>query len=324
MDVREHAALLLERGPGEYGFIHLTFEEYLAAVALALKGQGNPTPIIDVLSKHVGEQAWREVTLLTIGYLGIRQQLPKVSGEVVEALVDNRPGPPGEAVVLAGEAVLDTWPGGVPPRSRERVVLELVPTMQNASIRPELRRHAGLLLGRLGWRPGDLDRFTELSAGKFLSGVKRETKEVPRLYWISKYPVTNIQFARFVQEGGYQAREHWSEEGWEWRTAKIDERTLEAVARDWLEHRPGPKRNVPYYWHNIELSNPIVPVVGVCWFEAEAYCKWLAGKIIAVPEGYTVRLPYDYEWERAARGPDPRTRYQTGTGSGSVAASPPS
>ncbi|MBI5839731.1 MAG: SUMF1/EgtB/PvdO family nonheme iron enzyme [Chloroflexi bacterium] len=306
MDVREHAALLLERGPGEYGFIHLTFEEYLAAVALALKGQGDSAPIIETLSAHVGEQAWREVTLLTIGYLGIRQQLPKVGGEVVEALVNNKPGPAGEAVVLAGDAVLDTWPGGVPPRSRERVILELVPTMQDASIRPELRRHAGLLLGRLGWRPGDLDRFAELPAGEFQAGIRKEAKEVPHKYWIGKYPVTNIQYARFVQEGGYQNREYWSDHGWDWRTGAYDERTLEAVARDWLEHRPVAKRNIPYYWHNIELSNPIVPAVGVSWFEAEAYCNWMGKKIVAVPEGYTVRLPRDEEWERAARGSDGR------------------
>ncbi len=306
MDVREHAALLLERGPGAYGFIHLTFEEYLAAVALALKGQGDARPIIETLAAHVGEQAWREVALLTIGYLGIRQQLPKVSGEVVEALVNNKPGPAGEAVILAGDAVLDTWPGGVPLRSRERVISELVPTMQDPAIRPELRRHAGLVLGRLGWRPGDLDRFAELPAGEFQAGVKREAQEVPQMYWIGKYPVTNIQFARFVQEGGYQSREYWSEDGWAWRTGKLDERTLETVARDWLEHRASTKRNVPYYWHNIELSNPIVPVVGICWFEAEAYCNWLGKKIVAVPEGYTVRLPHDNEWERAARGTDGR------------------
>jgi len=301
-DVREHAALLLERGPGEYGFIHLTFEEYLAAVALALKGQGNSATIIETLSAHVGEQAWREVTLLTIGYLGIRQQLPKVAGEVVEALVNNQPGPPGEAVVLAGDAVLDTWPGGVSLQSKEYVIQALLITMQDGEIRPELRRHAGLLLGRLGWRPGDIDRFAEIPAGEYQAGVKKDTKEIPYMYFIGKYPVTNIQFARFVKEDGYQTQDYWSSDGWEWRTGKYDSRTLEAVAHDWLEHRPLVKRNAPYYWHSIELSNPIVPIVGVNWFEAEAYCNWLSKKIVAVPEGYTIRLPRDDEWERASRG----------------------
>ncbi len=306
IDVREHAALLLERGPGEYGFIHLTFEEYLAAVALALKGQGNSAPIIEAISAHVGEQAWREVTLLAIGYLGIRQQLPKVAGEVVESLVEKKPGPAGEAVILAGDAVLDTMPSGVPIPSRERVIQELTATMQDDSIRPELRRRSGLLLGRLGWRPGDLDRFVEVPAGSYQAGVKKEAKEIPYMFFVARYPVTNIQFARFVKEDGYQTRDYWSDEGWEWRTGKLDGSMLGPAAGDWLEHRPLPKRNVPHYWHSIELSNPIVPVVGVCWYEAEAYCKWLAKKIVAVPNGYTARLPTDEEWEYVARSGDGR------------------
>ena len=74
-DVREYAGLLLERGPGEYGFIHLTFEEYLAAVAIALQGQGDCRPIVNRLAEHVGDPAWREVALLAVAYLGIIQQL---------------------------------------------------------------------------------------------------------------------------------------------------------------------------------------------------------------------------------------------------------
>ncbi|CAG1008469.1 partial Serine/threonine-protein kinase Pkn1, partial [Anaerolineae bacterium] len=318
-DVREHAALLLERGPGEYGFIHLTFEEYLAAVALAFKGQGNAAPIIETLSAHVGEQAWREVTLLTIGYLGIRQQLPKVAGEVVEALVNYQPGPPGEAVILAGDAVLDTWPGGVSPQSKDYVVQSLQITMQDGEIRPELRRHAGLLLGRLGWRPTDLDRFAEIPAGEYQAGVKKDVKNIPYMYFIGRYPVTNIQFARFVKEDGYKTQEYWSKDGWDWRTGKYDLRTMEAMAQDWLEHRPLAKRNVPYYWHSIELSNPLVPIVGVNWFEAEAYCNWLSKKIVAVPEGYTIRLPRGDEWERASRGQDGR-EYPWGEGFDKTAA----
>jgi formylglycine-generating enzyme required for sulfatase activity len=301
-DVREHAAILLERGPGEYGFIHLTFEEYLSAVAIALKGQGNPVPIAETLQSHVGEQAWREVSLLTIGYLGIRQQLPAIAGEVVERLVESKNGAPGEAVVLAGDAVLDTWPGGVPVHSKERVVQALAPAMQDSAVHPDLRRKAGLLLGRLGWRPPDLDRLVEVPSGKFIHGLKKQKAEIPYNFWVAKYPVTNAQYARFVQAGGYQTRAFWSDHGWDWRTGKYDERTLEPVERDWLEHRPATRRNAPYFWHNIELGNPIFPVVGVCWYEVEAYCNWMSKNIVAVPAGYIVRLPMDLEWERAARG----------------------
>ncbi len=146
-DVREHAALLLERGPGEYGFIHLTFEEYLAAVAIALGGQGDCRPIVAQIAPHVGEQPWREVALLTVSYLGIIQQLDSVAGEVAETLADEQPGEPGQAVVLAGEAVLDSWPGGVPPKSKTHLEQALLTTMQSPKPDPQLRRRAGCCWG---------------------------------------------------------------------------------------------------------------------------------------------------------------------------------
>ena len=62
-----------------------------------------------------------------------------------------------------------------------------------------------------------------------------------------------------------------------------------------------------------------MPVVGVCWFEAEAYCNWLAKKIVAVPEGYTIRLPRDGEWEFASRSEDGR-EYPWGEGFDKTAA----
>ena len=60
-DAREHASLLLERGPGQYGFIHLTFQEYLAAVAIGQTGQSDITPVADVLAAHVDDDTWHEV-----------------------------------------------------------------------------------------------------------------------------------------------------------------------------------------------------------------------------------------------------------------------
>jgi formylglycine-generating enzyme required for sulfatase activity len=303
-DVREHAGLLLERGPGEYGFIHLTFEEYLAAVAIALRGQGDCRPIVDYLSARVGDAAWREVALLTVPYLGIIQQLDRVAGEVVEALVAEQPGEAGAAVVLAGQAMLDAGKTGVPVGSRQVVTEALVETLQSAVVAPVLRREAGLVLGKLGWEPEDLDAFVAVPAGTFLYGDKKEEREITEPYWIGKYPVTHAQYARFIADGGYRQEAYWSAEGWAWREKEQRER--------------------PGYWQDARFDNPIFPVVGVTQYEAAAYCTWLTaqlqagalpfvvwelGERVTPPvqwESLAARLPTEAEWERAARGVDGR------------------
>ncbi len=55
-DAREYASLLLERGAGEYGFIHLTFQEYLAGIAIAQQGQSDIGPVVDLLGRACGRR----------------------------------------------------------------------------------------------------------------------------------------------------------------------------------------------------------------------------------------------------------------------------
>ena len=148
-DMHEHTALLLERGHNEYGFIHLTFEEYLAAVALAYLARDKADRVIDILAPHIGEQDWREVSLLAVSYIGIRQNLPRVAGLVVEGLASSYYGAPAEAAVLAGDATYDACPDGVTRESKEKVVDILVLAVQNCEAKPDLRRRAGLALGKL-------------------------------------------------------------------------------------------------------------------------------------------------------------------------------
>lgn len=311
-DVGEQAGLLLERGPGEYGFIHLAFEEYLAAVAIALEGQGEYRPIMDRIASHVGDLAWREVALLAVGYVGIRQQVPRLAGSVVEALTSEQPGAPGEAVVLAGEAVLDASPDGVPPVSKTKVVAALVPTMQTATVPATLRRRAGLLLGRLGWLPPDLEEFVEVPGGEFLYGDDKQKRRIPYRYWIGKYPVTNAEYMRFIADKGYDREALWSADGWRWRTGSYDTAATDETYKGWLARRPPELRNRPVWWENQDIANPIFPVVGVTWFEAEAYANWLNTRPTqlrlgaAMPQGYCVRLATEAEWEHAARGADGR------------------
>ena len=82
-DVREHAGLLLARGPSDYGFIHLTFQEYLAAVAVVQQGQSDAGPVIRILADHVGDDNWHEVALLSVAYMGLIQQRDETAAELV-------------------------------------------------------------------------------------------------------------------------------------------------------------------------------------------------------------------------------------------------
>lgn len=119
---------------------------------------------------------------------------------------------------------------------------------------------------------------------------------------IARAPVTNEEFQAFVEDGGYDREALWTTAGWAWRN------------HTGAEH--------PVYWQRgedgwrvrdydrINPLRPHAPVSHVCWFEADAWCRW-AGR----------RLPWEGEWEVAAsRSPrdghdslrGPRTRYPWG------------
>lgn len=89
---------------------------------------------------------------------------------------------------------------------------------------------------------------------------------------------------------------------WE-QIARMSDDDFEALLDEWY---PGGRQTQPAYWHDDTLNNPAQPVVGICWFEARAYCAWLSAQT-----GQTFRLPTEAEWEAAARGQQGR-RYAFG------------
>ena len=79
----------------------------------------------------------------------------------------------------------------------------------------------------------------------------------------------------------------------DWTEAEMDANLEESFGAQ--PHRE------PAQWKDLAFNQPTQPVVGVCLYEARAYCRWLAAQT-----GRPMRLPTEAEWEAAARGPDAR------------------
>ncbi|CBH47344.1 ergothioneine biosynthesis protein EgtB [Rhodococcus hoagii] len=137
------------------------------------------------------------------------------------------------------------------------------------------------------------DRETVIPAGEFTMGTSDDPwaldnerpahrVHVPE-FAIDTVPVSNAEYAEFIDDGGYRRRELWSERGWQHNR----ESGLEAP-QFWTGDGSG-----RWWRHRFGVLEPVPadePVMHVCWFEADAYARW-AGK----------RLPTESEWEKAAR-----------------------
>lgn len=81
--VRKHSNILIERGHGYYGFVHIALEEHLAARGLI---QLPTETSIEFIDKHQNDPYWREVIISAIGLWGARGQL-RVVGEIVKKIL---------------------------------------------------------------------------------------------------------------------------------------------------------------------------------------------------------------------------------------------
>ncbi|RMF43778.1 MAG: NACHT domain-containing protein, partial [Deltaproteobacteria bacterium] len=172
-DTHKETAMLLERGMGQYGFIHLTFQEYLAAVGIAQKGQLGIEPVVQSLAARIDDPNWHEVIQLTIGYLGIVQGYETAASQVVQSLLAQKPGEAGQVEVLMGMTACDVGEHGLTPACRQAVVDALLAAIvDDERVTAAQRAAAGDTLARLGDpRPEVMDvdamRFCYVPPGPF-------------------------------------------------------------------------------------------------------------------------------------------------------------
>jgi tetratricopeptide (TPR) repeat protein len=79
--VRETTGLFVERGPGVYGFMHLSFEEYFAARYIA---DHESKQVLKIIESKLSDSRWHEPISLTLSFL--KNYFPKQTQDLIENL----------------------------------------------------------------------------------------------------------------------------------------------------------------------------------------------------------------------------------------------
>ncbi len=319
--------------PATYSFPHQTFREYLAGCYL---NRQNLNKKLGLLADIAGEgEFWNVVFTLALEesiYIGKNPDL----GELAIQLCDY-----GNLETEAGHRML-YWSSQLKNKLGDRILQEydtptikkgskylaqlrdkLLPVATGIKLTPVERAEAADVLDSLGYVPDDLYTFVKIPGDK-----KTPT------FWMGKYPVTNAQYARFLKPENFADESLWTdfpqfvspEEGFQEMKRTGD------AGWDWLQKALQGKDNLveagvlyPRFWRDSRLGaqRANAPVVGVTWWEANAYARWLLIHWDDLAEGQQrarpglakpalLRLPREDEWILSAGG-EADNRYAFGT-----------
>jgi 5-histidylcysteine sulfoxide synthase len=105
-------------------------------------------------------------------------------------------------------------------------------------------------------------------------------------FFASKYLITNAEFLSFVNSNGYENKDYWDENSWQWK-----EENKVKYPKFWQ------LKNSQYYYRAMfnEMPLPLDWPVEVNYYEAMAYCRF---------QGQGIRLMTEAEWNLATYGSD--------------------
>ncbi|HAT50531.1 MAG: SUMF1/EgtB/PvdO family nonheme iron enzyme [Nitrospirae bacterium] len=271
-----YSGILNEIQDNRLQFLHLTFQEYLAAWEIAQRQDDGESGWWPVIGDNLEDGQWHETMNFLPGLLfgeggGSRvdkllfRVLMKYKGENLENKV--------QSVIILGD-ILEAMKGYSYQPQEEileqyRQILNqftVVFTPSGAAEVPVAKRYSAAdILGREGdprlveaqWR----ENFITVPG----TGIA-----------LGKYLVTVQEYQCFIENGGYDNQDYWPEDD-AWNFCN---------KLKWKE---------PEGWLS-QLNHPNHPVTGVSRYEAIAYCNWLSSQ----SNGEHFFLPTEDDWKRAA------------------------
>ncbi len=313
VNIRDRSGIFTGYSESEYGFAHLSFQEYLAAEQVRNIG------VISLLVDNYQERWWREVILLCLAL-----DNPSVIEEFMTKIIYTEPFK--DDIALVQDAINDSIKkplqafiaalNGVSLsfESRQNVIRivqsiggdKAIAALKNSNINdskgtitiPAFKVRGAMSQSNPAFKVRgvmsqsiinkiDGSEMVLIPAGDFIYGSREDDKiassnEKPQKiinlpdFYIDKYPVTNSRFCIFLNKvaPGRKELEKWIDLNGSWEKDKCRIKLA------------GKKYKVEEGFDNY-------PVIYVSWFGADAYAKWSKA-----------RLPSEMEWEKAARGAD--------------------
>ena len=285
-----HSGLLLPSGDEKGSFYHFSIQEFLAAQRLWDQASEHKQ-LVRLFCERSKMAEWHNTLSFLFGTVLGKCEDPERGIRLVRALIEQLNDETLRLAVVVGDCLQMLLGRKIrleddPEEKFRQVCLNAI--QREVPLRE--RNLLGLALGQIGdprlvTDLRDPAAYVEIPAGKYRIGdndkgsyspftpLPEQECIVEESLLMSRYPVTNSQFSLFIDEKGYANRDLWSEEGWEWQE-KVDV-------------------SEPHYWKHSKWNGPNQPVVGVSFFEAQAFCSWAGGF-----------LPTERQWEAAARGKD--------------------
>lgn len=298
--IRDASGLLTGFSQNQYGFMHLGFQEFLAASELRRRMlEGHDAEAFKLVADGYGKSWWQEVILVLVAlgnpsaFVPLMREVvrrpafaehPELLELIFEDAAEVSPQPFLELLDQAPGADVELWNRQltalrVVARRFAPALKELVPRIEqhpHDEVRAwlaqytahEVRAAAGGELLVAG--PAAVE-LVLIPSGTFRMGspeteLARDDDETPphrvtlRSFYLARSPVTNEQYEQFL--------------------------------------KANPDIPDPAYWSDRRFNQDRQPVVGVRWENAARFAAWAGG-----------RLPTEAEWEYACRAGTTRSRY---------------